>query len=119
MAMLIAWGADREQARSRLDGALMETEIAGVANNRDFLLRLLRHPEFAAGAIDTGFIDRHRTALAIPLAAAPFAAVAAASLALLYAAPNADAGADFPSPRDLRGGWRPARGNQYEFLLVD
>ncbi len=119
MAKLIAWGADREQARSRLDAALMETEIAGVANNRDFLLRLLRHPEFAAGAIDTGFIDRHRTALAIPLAAAPFAAVAAASLALLYAAPNADAGADSHSPWNLRDGWRLAGETEYEFVWLD
>jgi 3-methylcrotonyl-CoA carboxylase alpha subunit len=124
LAKLIALGGDREQALRRLDAALMETEIAGVANNRDFLLRLVRQPEFSAGAIDTGLIERHRAALAIPLAAAPLEAVAAASLALLYAAPSADAGTasdarDSHSPWNLRDGWRLVGAAEYEFVWLD
>src|SRR5258708_1465965 len=83
LAKLIVWGTDREDARRGLEAALMATEIAGVANNRDFLVQLVRHRDFAAGAIDTGFIARHQAALAIPLSAAPLAVLAAASLALL------------------------------------
>src|ERR1700722_3376460 len=88
LAKLIVWGSDRADARRGLEAALTTTEIAGVANNRDFLLRLVRHRGFAAGAIDTGFIERHQAALTIPLSAAPLAAVAAASLALLHQEPR-------------------------------
>ena len=96
LAKLIVWGSDREDARRGLEAALTATEIAGVANNRDFLLRLVRHRDFAAGAIDTGFIERHQGALTVPLSAAPLAAVAAASLALLQAEPQARSA---PGPR--------------------
>jgi 3-methylcrotonyl-CoA carboxylase alpha subunit len=124
LAKLIAWGTDREQARRRLDAALSATEIAGVANNRDFLLRVLRHPDFAVGAIDTGFIARHREALAIPLAAAPLVAVAAASLAFLYEEPEVDRGAalgrrDSYSPWNMRDGWRLAGETEYELIWLD
>ena len=110
LAKLIVWGTDREDARRGLEGALMATEIAGVAHNRDFLVRLVQHRDFTAGGIDTGFIERHRAALTVPLSAAPLAAVAAASLALLYekrsehsAAPGAQ---DSHSPWSLHDGWR-------------
>jgi 3-methylcrotonyl-CoA carboxylase alpha subunit len=118
MAKFIAWGSDREDARRGLAAALAATEIAGVAHNRDFLVRLVRHRQFAAGAIDTGFIERHRAALAIPLSAAPLAAVAAASLALLHEEPGADAATssqarDARSPWSLHDGWRLAGETQY------
>jgi len=121
LAKLIAWGTDREDARRGLEAALAATEIAGVANNRDFLLRLVRHRDFAAGAIDTGFIARHRSALTIPLSAAPLAAVAAASLALLHDEPNPDADGvrDSHSPWSLHDGWRVAGETEYEFAWLD
>ena len=43
-----------------------ETQIAGVRTNAAFLIRCLRHPDFLAGDIDTGFIERHRDALLPP-----------------------------------------------------
>jgi 3-methylcrotonyl-CoA carboxylase alpha subunit len=116
LAKLIAWGPDREQARRRLDAALAATEIEGVANNRDFLLRLVRHPDFAGGATDTGFIERRRVALAIPLSAAPFVAIAAASLALLHAEPRSR---DVHSPWNVRDGWRLAGETEYELAWLD
>jgi 3-methylcrotonyl-CoA carboxylase alpha subunit len=121
LAKLIAWGTDREDARRGLEAALAATEIAGVANNRDFLLRLVRHRDFAAGAIDTGFIARHRPALTIPLSAAPLAAVAAASLALLNQEPRADADEDRDShsPWTVHDGWRLAGETEYELEWLD
>ncbi len=126
LAKLVVWGSDRADARRGLETALMATEIAGVANNRDFLVRLVRHREFAAGAIDTGFIARHQAALTIPLSAAPLAAVAAASIALLHEEPKADpiadpgAGApDSHSPWNLHDGWRLAGESAYEFDWLD
>jgi len=124
LAKLVVWGSDRADARRGLETALMATEIAGVANNRDFLVRLVRHRDFAAGAIDTGFIGRHQAALTIPLSAAPLAAVAAASLALLHeelkADPITDSGArDSHSPWSLHDGWRLAGETEYELDWLD
>ena len=124
LTKLIVLGTDREDARRGLESALMATEIAGVANNRDFLVRLVRHRDFAAGAIDTAFIGRHQAALAVPLSAAPLAVVAAASLAWLHEEPRTDpataAGArDSQSPWSLHDGWRLAGETEYELDWLD
>ena len=51
--------------------ALAGAQIHGVTTNRDLLVRILRHPEFLAGDIDTGFLVRHDPAeLGAPLASA-------------------------------------------------
>jgi 3-methylcrotonyl-CoA carboxylase alpha subunit len=122
LCKLVAWGRDRESARSSLEAALTEVEISGIASNRDFLIRLVRHPDFFAGAIDTGFIDRHRSALTLPLAAAPAYALAAASLVWLHAEPAIVGTAqrrDRYSPWSLRDGWRLAGGAEYELRWLD
>src|SRR5699024_9366719 len=49
IAKVIAWGADREEARLRLLDMLSETTIAGVRTNVAFLQRILAHPAFAEG----------------------------------------------------------------------
>jgi 3-methylcrotonyl-CoA carboxylase alpha subunit len=59
IAKVIAWDETRESAAHRLANALAASEIAGVQTNAGFLVRALRHPEFLAGDIDTGFIPRH------------------------------------------------------------
>ena len=66
IAKLIAWGEDREQARTRLADALAETRIAGLNSNLFFLETLARHPAFAAGVLDTHFIETHGVAGAVP-----------------------------------------------------
>jgi len=110
LAKLIAWGADRAAALARLAAALAETEVAGLATNRDFLIRLVRHPDFAAGHVDTGFIARHRAAL-MPNPPVSDAALAAAAyfVAAERARQAADAAAragDRHSPWARRDGWR-------------
>lgn len=103
LAKLIAWGDSREQARQRLLAMLMETAVGGFATNLPFLQRLLAHPAFAAGELDTGFIERHRDAL-LPapgeLTDAFWTLAAQAWLATLPAA------ADPTSPWASRQGWR-------------
>jgi acetyl-CoA carboxylase biotin carboxylase subunit len=59
LAKIIAHGSDRAEARERLIAALRRLGVGGVTTNRDFLLAVLTHPAFAAGQIDTHFIDRH------------------------------------------------------------
>ena len=59
IAKVIARGATREEARARLIRALRDTVVLGPTTNRHFLIRLLEHPEFAAGKATTGFLAKH------------------------------------------------------------
>jgi geranyl-CoA carboxylase alpha subunit len=59
IAKVIAHGATREEARARLVQALRDTVVLGPTTNRHFLIRLLEHPEFAAGKATTAFIGKH------------------------------------------------------------
>ena len=63
IAKIIAYDLTRAGAIRRLDMALRETVILGVTTNRNFLRRLIRHEAFAAGEIDTTFIERSMDAL--------------------------------------------------------
>ena len=71
MAKLIAWGETREAARRRAIEALRAYPILGIRTNLPFLIRLLEHPRFVSGDIDTGFIDVERAALIAGLDAEP------------------------------------------------
>ncbi len=59
LAKIITSGANRSVALQRMRRALRSLSVQGLTNNRDFLLRVLDHPAFIAGEIDTHFIDRH------------------------------------------------------------
>ena len=67
LAKVIAEGRNREEARTRLIGALRKLCVLGVTTNRAFLIRALEHDAFARGELHTGFIDVHfGDALAAP-----------------------------------------------------
>jgi acetyl-CoA carboxylase biotin carboxylase subunit len=57
LAKVIAISATRGEAIRRLTCALREFPILGVHTNIEFLLRILEHPRFQSGDIDTGFLD--------------------------------------------------------------
>jgi propionyl-CoA carboxylase alpha chain len=59
LAKVIGYGADRDEACSRVARTLRETVVHGVTTNRDLLVGILREPEFRSGAIDTGYLERH------------------------------------------------------------
>ena len=59
LAKIITSGATRELALQRMRRALRSLSVQGLTTNREFLLRVLDHPAFIAGEIDTHFIDRH------------------------------------------------------------
>jgi len=63
IAKLIAHADTREAARARLGAALAATQVWPVRTNAGFLVRALDHPDFAAGAVDTGLIERAGEAL--------------------------------------------------------
>ena len=58
LAKLIVWGGDRAEAVARMRRALDEYEVFGIETTIPFFRRVLEHPDFLAGRIDTGFIDR-------------------------------------------------------------
>jgi acetyl-CoA carboxylase biotin carboxylase subunit len=60
IAKLIVWGADREAAMRRMERALDELVLVGVATNQGFHRRLLADPDFRRGAIDIQFLDRRQ-----------------------------------------------------------
>ncbi|HKO69759.1 MAG TPA: acetyl-CoA carboxylase biotin carboxylase subunit [Bradyrhizobium sp.] len=82
IAKIIASGATREQARSRLICALEQTAAFGLTTNQAFLMSCLRHPAFASGDATTAFVEKYRETLPGPRKPTP-SEVALAAL-LLY-----------------------------------
>ena len=63
IAKLIVWGEDRSHALARMHAALADFHIVGVANNVDFLSRLVTNDAFARGDVHTGLIEQERERL--------------------------------------------------------
>ena len=63
IAKLIVWGEDRAHALARMQAALTDFHIVGVANNVDFLSRLVANDAFASGDVHTGLIEQERDRL--------------------------------------------------------
>ena len=57
LSKVIAWGADREQALTRLDQALAHTAVLGVQTNVEFLRFLLADDRVRAGELDTALLE--------------------------------------------------------------
>lgn len=82
LAKLIVWGETREAALRRMDWALSRFVLTGVTTNVEYLRRVLRHPEFVAGRLDTRFLERHVTDTTPEQDEMPDAAWIAAALAV-------------------------------------
>ena len=111
IAKIIVWGEDRPAALEQLRRGLAETAVLGVVTNIGLLARVAAHPEFAAAAIDTGFIERHRDVLLPGQRPASGTALAAAAVARLLARASAATAAaarssDPNSPWACSDGWR-------------
>jgi acetyl/propionyl-CoA carboxylase alpha subunit len=104
LAKVIAHAPTRAEAVASLARVLASSAIHGLTTNRDLLVRTLRHPDFVAGAIDTGFLERHGLGqLSAPLAderAVERHAVAAALTGRTQRRDRATVQPDLPS------GWR-------------
>jgi acetyl/propionyl-CoA carboxylase alpha subunit len=59
LAKVIAHGATRDEACRTLARALADAHLVGLVTNRPLLVSILREPEFRAGQIDTGYLERH------------------------------------------------------------
>jgi propionyl-CoA carboxylase alpha chain len=82
LAKVIGFGATRDDARRLLAGSLARARLHGVTTNRDLLVAILRSGEFAVGAIDTGYLERHPYAELVPVRADDARAVHALAAAL-------------------------------------
>jgi acetyl/propionyl-CoA carboxylase alpha subunit len=116
LAKIVAWGADREEARRRLALALRETFLAGITTNVPFLAAALRTPRFKNGDYDTASVERGGFELDPAAGGAPPDALllAAAALRERPAATGAGArvpdvpGASGPEPGAVAGPWDAA-----------
>jgi acetyl-CoA carboxylase biotin carboxylase subunit len=59
LAKVIVHGNTRAEALARMGQALDSFIIEGVTTTIPFLARIVRHPEFVAGEVDTKFLERH------------------------------------------------------------
>jgi acetyl/propionyl-CoA carboxylase alpha subunit len=99
LAKLIVHADDRDTAIGRLRDLLAHTVVHGVRTNLAHLADTVAHPVFAAGDLDTGFLDRH---LPDWHPAPPTGPELAAVAAVLAAAPEQAA----PDPWRSMGPWR-------------
>jgi acetyl-CoA carboxylase biotin carboxylase subunit len=58
LAKLVGYAETREQAIHRLERALFEYFVGGIKTNISLFRRILKDPDFRAGNIDTGFLER-------------------------------------------------------------
>ncbi len=102
VAKLIVHGDTREEALARLDAALAQTHVVGLATNVQFLRRVVQSRAFSGADLDTALIQREQAALFHQQPLAP-ALVAAASVACTLESERALEGAD---PFSRRDGWK-------------
>jgi len=58
LAKLVGYGETRDDAINRLRRALYEYFVGGIKTNISLFRRILHNPDFCAGKLDTGFLDR-------------------------------------------------------------
>ncbi|CAG8466463.1 11179_t:CDS:10 [Gigaspora margarita] len=83
IAKLITKGANRTEALRKLRKALQEYEIVGLNTNIEFLKRVVSHPAFIQGEIETGFIKKYETELFAPNPEVSSYVIAQAALSLI------------------------------------
>jgi acetyl/propionyl-CoA carboxylase alpha subunit len=96
---LIAHAPTRREAAQVLRRALELTWVPGVLTNRELLARILAHPGFLAGEIDTHFLEAHAGELAARMPGLDRVRVAAIAATL----------AGIEAPALSTAGWRNVR----------
>ena len=120
VAKLIVHGATRDEALARLDAALAQTHIVGLATNVQFLRHVTSSASFAAAQLDTALIPReadalfHQDKVGLPMAAAALIAHTLQKGELLAAEPDAQGWQD---PWAQRDGWKSHGAQVRSFAL--
>lgn len=107
IAKLIVRGDTREQALARLDQALAQLHIVGVANNVAFLRHVVRSPSFAQARLDTALIARESAVLfgQQPVSLTAAVAIAVANTLTTEAQAAQEASAEGHDPWRARDGF--------------
>jgi 3-methylcrotonyl-CoA carboxylase alpha subunit len=105
LAKLVGWAETREAARRRLVAALRQFAVLGIRTNVPFLIRVLEHPRFGDGGIDTSFLDDEGRTLGEPADGRSLSAALAAAAAYDPQAPGVATFAA-PDPWERLQGWR-------------
>lgn len=63
ISKLIVRGRTRKEALRNLYTALEKYEVAGLVTNIEFLKAVCKSPDFVAGEVETGYIEKHREEL--------------------------------------------------------
>jgi acetyl-CoA carboxylase biotin carboxylase subunit len=92
LAKVIVSAPTREAAIARASAALRQFIVLGIRTNVPYLAAILRHPRFAAGDVDTGFLDAEGAELAGVIEGEPPDAALAAAAA--HATPRGIAAGD-------------------------
>jgi acetyl-CoA carboxylase biotin carboxylase subunit len=109
LAKLSVWGETRDEARQRMVVALRELVMLGVTTTVPYLIDVLEHPAFVAGATHTHFLEQHIGDWQPGRDGTTIAAIAAALHAQLAAAPTPVVGGTAPAtatPWHQLGAWR-------------
>ena len=112
LSKLVVYGENRDLARRRMLRALDEYVVHGVATGIDLHRRILTHPAFVKGDVNTEFLDEHAADIIAPREAdvpdeVYIAAVLADELGLGGAVRRAiaDPAARETSPWEQAGNW--------------
>ncbi|AEM88017.1 biotin carboxylase N-terminal domain-containing protein [Streptomyces violaceusniger] len=106
LAKVVAVAPTRAEALRRLAHGLERARIHGPVTNRELLVRALRHPEFAAARMDTGFLERHLAELTAAASDDDEAASLAELAALAAALADAARRPGTATVAGRLGGWR-------------
>lgn len=71
ISKLIVQGPTREAAIQKLRTALEQYEVAGPVTNIEFIKKMCVSPDFIAGSVETGYIQKHHAELFTPIPPAP------------------------------------------------
>jgi 3-methylcrotonyl-CoA carboxylase alpha subunit len=121
VAKLIVHGSTREEALARMDAALAQTHIVGLATNVQFLRHVVSSASFAQANLDTALIPREAAVLfnqdkvGLPLACAALVAYTLQSEQGLAAKSDVNGWRD---PWAQRDGWR-SHGPSVRSFAVD
>ena len=108
LAKVIASGETRDLALRRAADALRRYVVLGVTTNLRLLQRILDHPQFREGRVDTGLLDQDIDLMLGPVTGAP--AVAAAAAAGLVTPPTRASQLHRPRSDDVSNPWTTLTG---------
>ena len=103
IAKLCAWAPTRDEVISKLQRALQEFVVGGIATTLGFFRELLADPRFKAGDIDTGLLERRLSKGQFKKAVPPDDARLAAMIAVIQASRDSRT---LPSEKPVRSASR-------------